>query len=259
MEPIVSMSLLAPDEPAPVIAERTNGQSPILLTVDHADRRIPQALDRLGLDPAALERHIAYDIGILAVSRRISEALDAPLIAQIYSRLVIDCNRQPGGLESIPEVSDHTTIPGNVGITQAERKAREDALFQPYHDAIRAHIAKRQAAGRPPIYVAMHSFTPHMNGFDRPWQVGLLSHEDRALAELVLAQLRRDRKLFVGDNEPYAVHPDNDFGLMAHGHGGGLRHVGFEIRQDLIADDAGQQQWAARMIDVLGRVIERFG
>lgn len=259
MEAIVSMSLLAPDEPAPVVVERSNGTSPLLLTVDHGDRRIPRALDQLGLDPAALERHIAYDIGILAVSRQVSQALDAPLIAQTYSRLVIDCNRQPGVPDSIPEVSDHTTVPGNLAVASQARTARETELFHPYHRTIRAHIAERQAAGRPPIYVAMHSFTPHMNGFDRPWQIGLLTHDDRELAEPILSYLRRDPDLVVGDNEPYAVHPDNDFGLMEHGRGGGLKHVGFEIRQDLIADAAGQTEWAERMTGLLAMVSERFG
>jgi predicted N-formylglutamate amidohydrolase len=124
-------SLLAPDEPAPVLLERAGSDSPFLLVADHGDRRFPRATGSLGLPPAELERHIAYDIGILPVARGLAEMLDAPLVAQTYSRLLIDCNRPPHVPQSIPEISETTSIPGNRGLSDRDRQLRIEALFRP--------------------------------------------------------------------------------------------------------------------------------
>ena len=243
------MNLLDPRDPEPVIKENLNGNSSFVLSVDHAGRDVPAALGRLGVSDADFERHIAWDIGILETSRRLSAHLDAPLIGQRYSRLVIDCNRQLGVSASIPEISDETPIPGNRGITAAQRKAREDEIFHPYHRQTEELLQARRE--RTTLYVAMHSFTPHMAGYDRPWHVGLLTYQDRRLAVPILTALNAMEHLTVGDNDPYAVSPTEDYGLMVHGHHRGLLHVGFEIRQDLIAHEEGQIEWAERLATVL--------
>ena len=243
------MPLLQSSDPSPVLTRNLDRPSPFLLTVDHADRVVPEALGDLGVAADDWERHIAYDIGILEVSLQIAERLQAPLIAQRYSRLVIDCNRKPGVPTSIPEVSDGAAVPGNCHLSDAEREARRSEIFKPYHDQIETTLEARKLDKT--LFVAMHSFTPAMAGFKRPWHIGLLTHEDRRLAVPILTALNAVEHLTVGDNDPYAVCPLNDYGLMIHGASRGLLHVGFEIRQDLIADAAGQEEWAGRIATVL--------
>jgi predicted N-formylglutamate amidohydrolase len=119
-DPSGGVRLLGADEPPPFLAERRQGRSNFLITVDHASSRIPRSLRDLGLPPSELKRHIAWDIGALAVARQVSAALDAPLVAQNYSRLVIDCNRDPKVDSSIPKLSESTEIPGNLRLSAAE-------------------------------------------------------------------------------------------------------------------------------------------
>ena len=113
--------LLAADEPAPVTVHNENGRSPFLIVADHAGNAMPRALGRLGISEAECERHIAWDIGIAAVCRLVADALDATLVQQNYSRLVIDCNRPPGSETSIPEISELTPIPGNIGLRESQQ------------------------------------------------------------------------------------------------------------------------------------------
>jgi predicted N-formylglutamate amidohydrolase len=252
------VSLLEPDEPAPVIVERAAGGSPFLLVCDHGDRRFPKATGSLGVAAADLERHIAYDIGILPVARAVAEALDAPLIAQTYSRLLIDCNRPTHVPQSIPAISEQTEIPGNQGLAEADRQARIDALFRPYHGAIAALLEARARERRPTVLIAMHSFTPVYMGASRPWHVGLLYNRDGRLARPLLELLGRDAALHLGDQLPYAVDDEHDYTLPVHGERRGLLHVGIEIRQDLIAESAGQQQWTERIGAVLQDLLEHL-
>ena len=161
--------LLAADEPAPATLGNENGASPFLFVVDHAGKLIPRALGDLGVSEAERGRHIAWDIGIAAVAGLVADALDAALIAQTYSRLVIDCNRTPGSETSIPTISELTPIPGNVGLSASRKNgARVRDIFQPYHDAIDAALDARHNAGRATALIAMHSFTPVFKGAARP-------------------------------------------------------------------------------------------
>ena len=248
-------SLLAPDEPPPVVVERAEGGSPLVLVADHAGRRFPRATGTLGLAPDELERHIAYDIGIAPVAREVARALDAPLVAQTYSRLVIDCNRPTHVPSSIPEVSETTEIPGNRDLPATARAARIEALFRPYHDAIAAILDARARRGQPTALIAMHSFTPVYMGASRPWQLGLLYNRDARLARRVLDLLARDGTLTVGDNLPYKVDDQTDYTLPVHGEQRGLPHLGLEIRQDLIAEAAGQEHWTPRVEQLLRQLL----
>jgi len=171
-------ALLASDEPSPVTIHNAGGISPLLLVADHAGNRIPRALGDLGVSDAERARHIGWDIGIAGVSRRLADALDAVLIQQNYSRLVIDCNRPPGVPSSMPEISELTAIPGNVGLSEANKSARVTEIFRPYHDAIEAELNRRLQDDRPVALVAMHSFTPVYKGFVRPWHAGVLYNRD---------------------------------------------------------------------------------
>jgi predicted N-formylglutamate amidohydrolase len=243
--------LLAPDDQPAVRVLRPDGRSDFLLTADHAGRAIPRRLGTLGLAESELTRHIAWDIGIAGVTERLAEALDATAVLQNYSRLVIDCNRQPGLDSSIPTVSELTAIPGNEHLSPAEREMRQQEIFVPYHERIAALLDARRAAGRNTVLIAMHSFTPVFKGVTREVKVGVLYNRDARLAHIMLDLLRREGDLAVGDNQPYAVGDLSDYTVPVHAEKRGLPHVELEIRQDLIADAAGQAAWAARLARLL--------
>jgi predicted N-formylglutamate amidohydrolase len=243
--------LLDPDEPPPYLEERPGGRSNFVIVVDHASAYIPRRLDHLGVSAQELERHIAWDIGALVVARRVSAALDAPLLAQNYSRLVIDCNRDPNVATSICPVSEHTAIPGNVNLSAEEAELRRTEIFEPYHDRIRALLDERQKARRPTILVAQHSMTHIYKGNSRPMHAAVLYNRDHTFAHLVLEALRREPGLVIGDNEPYFVSDDTDYTIPVHGEARKLPHVEIEIRQDLITHEAGQAEWAARIVRTL--------
>jgi predicted N-formylglutamate amidohydrolase len=241
--------LLTDQDPPPVRVLRETAASDLLLTADHAGRVIPQALGDLGISEAERQRHIAWDIGIAAVTERLSALLDATAVLQTYSRLVIDCNRDPAWPSAMPEVSEYTKIPGNGGLTDAARQARIAEIFTPYHDRIRALLDAR--AHRRTVLVAMHSFTPSFKGESRAMQVGMLYNKDARLARILLDLLRQEGDLTIGDNAPYAVTEDSDYSIPTHGEKRGLPHIEIEIRQDLIAAPDGQQAWASRFARLL--------
>jgi len=251
-------SLLAPDEPDPVRLLNTGGKSDFVLIADHAGREIPRALGRLGVPESELLRHIAWDIGIAGVTERLAQALDAVAVLQRYSRLVIDCNRDPSSPTSIPEISEHTPIPGNTGLSPEQRQARVDAVFRPYHARIAALLDARAAEHRRSVLVAMHSFTPVFKGESRCMQVGVLYHRDAKLANIMLDLLRAEGDLAVGDNAPYAITDASDYAVPVHGEARGLPHVELEIRQDLIASADGQAAWAARLARLLPLAEQRM-
>jgi predicted N-formylglutamate amidohydrolase len=248
-EPITR--LLEADEPEPVEILRAHGSSDFFFTADHAGRHIPRRLGRLGLTEAELSRHIAWDIGIMGVARLLSATLDATAVLQRYSRLVIDCNRDPAVASSIPEVSEHTIIPGNRGLSAAEAASRRAAVFDPYHWVIADLLDSRQRQGRRTVLVALHSFTPVFKGEARPMHVGILYNRDDRLARILLDLLSRDAELVVGDNAPYRVSDITDYGIPVHGERRGLPHVEVEIRQDLIETETGQGEWSARLAGAL--------
>jgi predicted N-formylglutamate amidohydrolase len=245
---------LAPDELAPVLELNVASASPFLFTSDHYGRAIPRLLGDLGLPASELTRHIAWDIGIAGVAERIAKAMNAHLIAQRYSRLVIDCNRPPEAVSSIPLISEATTIPGNDGLTHEAKARRRELFFDPYHQRIDAAIDARLAAGHPTVLVSLHSFTPVYAGIQRPWHIGTLYQHDRTLPPLLLQHLRAEGDLVVGDNEPYAVSDATDYTIPVHGEQRGLMNTGIEIRQDLITDESGQIEWAERLARIFAEI-----
>jgi predicted N-formylglutamate amidohydrolase len=244
-------SLLDSDAPSPVRVLRPDGISDFLLTADHAGRMIPRRLGTLGLPAHELDRHIAWDIGISAVTEHLSLALDATAVLQAYSRLVVDCNRAPGVESFIPIISEATEIPGNRNLSPTARAWRQRAIFDPYHTAIRALLDARQAAGRRSVVVAMHSFTPVYRGEARAMHVGVLYNRDARLASILIDLLCQESGLVVGDNAPYRVSDLTDYTVPVHAERRGLMHVEIEIRQDLIAGPAGQAEWGARLARLL--------
>jgi len=248
---VSSQTLLAPDEPPPFIEVGRQGRSNFVIVVDHASSRIPRRLQNLGLPESELQRHIAWDIGALGVARQTAAALDGVLVAQNYSRLVIDCNRDPAVASSIPRVSESSEIPGNAALSEADIAARRVEIFDPYHNHLRALLDERAAAGRSTILVAQHTMTNIYHGVRREMHAAVLYNRDRRFAGLVLERLRREKELLVTDNEPYFVSDATDYTIPRHGEARGLPHVEIEIRQDLVSDEAGQTEWAHRITRAL--------
>ncbi len=242
--------LLTADEPPAVTETRRDGRSDFVILVDHASRRIPKSLRALGLPESELIRHIAWDIGALGVAERVSEALDATLVAQNYSRLVIDCNRDPVAESSIPVIGELTPVPGNQGLSPDQRQARIDGIFTPYHDHIAALLDERERQGRRSIIIAQHTMTDCFKGQRREMQGAVLYNRDPRFARPFREALAAGG-LTIADNQPYAMTDDSDFTLPLHGEKRGLPHVGIEIRQDLVTDEAGQAEWAERVVAAL--------
>ena len=227
--------LLAADEPPPFTVDNEAGTSPLLIVADHAGKQFPRRLEQLGVSDAECERHIAWDIGIGAVCRLLGQALDAVVIRQNYSRLVIDCNRTPGSETSIADLSESTAVPGNIGLSERDKLARVREIFQPYHDRIADELDRRRKAGRSTALISVHSFTPVYETVTRPWHVGVLYNRDRRFAQILMELLHREDGLAVGDNEPYSVTDASDYTIPVHGEQRDLHHVAIEIRQDPVS------------------------
>jgi predicted N-formylglutamate amidohydrolase len=240
-------ALLDQDEPAPVATINAGGGSPFLLVGDHAGNAVPRKLNALGLPAEVQERHICWDIGVRGLGEMLAARLDATFVHQHYSRLVIDCNRDPASTEAMPDMSDGTHIPGNGGLSAIDRQRRVDGIHAPYHARIAAIISGRVREHRPTILIALHSFTPVMGGARRPWDVGVLQSEgETSFAQALLRVLRRQANVTVGDNEPYRM-DSTDYTVPHHAFPAGLPYVELEVRQDLIADAEGQRVWAERL------------
>jgi predicted N-formylglutamate amidohydrolase len=250
-----STDLLAAGDPAPVIVQNPGADSPYLLVCDHAGRAVPRALGDLGLPPAEFERHIAWDLGALALSRLLADKLGATLIAQPYSRLVIDCNRDPVRPDAFVTISDGTRVPANLELDARGRQARVRAIHAPYHQAISGELDARAARPEPAALILVHSFTPVMRGHARPWEVGVL-HQGNALSLRALDWLRAESGLTVGDNEPYAMDAV-DYTAPVHAQRRGLEYLELETRQDLLASAEGQARFAELYRRLLAAVEQR--
>ena len=247
-------TLLTPDDLPPFTVENEGARSPILLICDHAGREIPQKLGRLGVAEAEFDRHIAWDIGAGALSSHLSARLDAVAIRQTYSRLVIDCNRPPDSPELIVTRSDGTEVPGNLGLTPEQVEQRMAEIHRPYHDRIADVLAARVATGRRHVMILLHSFTPRMRGFDRPWRYGVLHLGDSALSTAMLTRLKAELGDEAGDNEPYAM-DGTDYTAPRHSRESGFDYLELEVRQDLIADEAGQTAVANWLAPIFQSVV----
>jgi predicted N-formylglutamate amidohydrolase len=188
----------------------------------------------------------------------VADALDATLVQQNYSRLVIDCNRTPGSETSILEISELTPVPGNMGLSEGQKAARVREIFRPYHDRIERELDRRRQADRPVALIAMHSFTPVSVGVGRPWHAGVLYNRDPRFAHLLMALLKREDGLVVGDNEPYSVTDASDYTIPVHGERRGLHHAAIEIRQDLDRRRQGTASVGALLARLLPRAYQEL-
>lgn len=220
-----------------------DGDPRFLFLCDHASNALPERYGTLGLSEAELERHIAWDIGAGDVVRHLSATFEAPAILALYSRLVIDLNREPLDPTLVMQISDGAIIPGNRSVSADERQYRLKHFFEPYHLAITAEIDRALASNQVPLLVSVHSFTPTWKTFQRPWHIGLLWDRDNRAVKPLKAALERHANLVVGDNQPYSGELKGDC-LYTHGTLRGLPHILVEIRQDLIETAEGAAKWA---------------
>ena len=238
--------------PPPLELVNESGPSNLLLLCEHASNFIPPEYNGLGLAPAELERHIAWDIGAAAVTRKLSALLDAPAFLGTYSRLLIDLNRPLHVPSSIVSRSEATDIPGNISLSPEERGRRAARVFEPFHQAVESHLARLENRGCRPVIVAIHSFTPTYDGISRPWHAGIIYDKAKTLGETTLKRLRgSDDQLIVDANVPYSVTPEDYYGLLVYGDHVGNPAILIEIRQDLLAQAQQQQAWAERLAAAL--------
>ncbi len=233
---------------APVRTVNADGKGPFAIVVDHASNRIPPRWGDLGLGPSDRIRHIAWDPGALAVSLKLSDLLDAPLVHSTVSRLVIDCNRDLDAPDLVPTISESTEIPGNAGLDAEDLRWRIATAHAPFHGAIDQVLDARRAAGLETILVCMHSFTPVYKGRQRPWPIGLIHARDqRYTAALREALAAEAPELNIGWNEPYSALSGVTYTLEHHGDGRGLDATMIEIRHDEILEPNGVALWADRL------------
>jgi predicted N-formylglutamate amidohydrolase len=229
----------------------------MVLIADHARRDLPDEYGSLGLPAAEFDRHIAYDIGVEAVMRHLAAMLGVPGILATYSRLLIDPNRGEDDPTLIRQLYDGTIVPGNYPMSGMEREKRLDRFYRPYHDAVSALVKSvATESGKAPFVVSIHSFTPSMQGISRPWHAGILWDRDDRAARPLIDMLSAEKGLVVGDNEPYdgALRGDT---MFRHAIVNGYAHALIEIRQDLIADEKGVEEWAARLAPMLEAIHAR--
>lgn len=203
------------------------------------------------MPPEAFGLHIASDMGAGSVTRLLSERLDAPAVLCGYSRLLVDCNRHISDPTAFREISDGHVVPGNRSLSQKDKQKRVDEVRTPYHRAIDNVLAARQQGDHVPGLVSIHSFTPRMDGFERPWHVGILWDLDPRLAVPLLGSLNALPGLCVGDNEPYSGRHPADFTVDHHGEQAGRACVSVEVRQDLVATEEGAALWATHLAEPL--------
>lgn len=251
-----SHSLIAEHEPAIVMVDNLSGSVPVLVTCDHASNYIPESLTNLGLDNNDLNRHIAYDIGALNLSRVLADKLNAPLIHSGYSRLVVDLNRHLDDPGSIPIVSEGTEIPGNHPLTQSQRQIRIDELFWPYHHKFSMTLDDFQSMGVYPVILAIHTFTRVYHGLERPWHAGVMWDTDDRMAVPFIHNLRQQADLIIGDNRPYTALDPLGYAFDVHARGRGLPHLFIEIRQDLVSDEVGVMRWATILYQAVKPLLE---
>ena len=249
-------ALLSETEGDCVAVERAGGESPVVIVCEHASRTLPASLGDLGLSGEALASHIAWDPGALAVARHLSADLDAALVHQRFSRLAYDCNRPPESPGAMPEVSEIYSIPGNRGLSASQRQARTEALYIPFHDAIRRLLDERKAQGRQSVVVTIHSFTPIYMGKPRAVELGILHDADARFADRMLAAADRMPAYRTQRNQPYGPEDGVTHTLRLHAIANGLLNVMIEVRNDLIVDDAGQGVMAGYLSGLIRSSLE---
>ena len=225
----------------------------LIIISDHARNTLPPEYKNLGLPDSEFERHIAYDIGAEALTLQLAKKLNVPAVYSKFSRLLIDPNRGTDDPTLIMKISDGALVPGNINIDEKEKQKRIDQFYQPYHDAIEHTIDQAIAQGHRPKIFSIHSFTPSWKGVARPWHVGILWEKDDRFARPLIDRLAADKSLIVGENEPYSGGVEGE-SVDKHARAKGLQTALIEVRQDLISDKSGVDEWAERLAQILSQI-----
>ena len=235
---------------AAVSVDNRDGAGSFVLVCDHASNSMPREFGGLGLGTADLGRHIAFDPGALGVAQRMAGNLDAPLVRSNASRLLIDCNRPLDAPDLIAEMSEIYEVPGNKGLTIAQKAERIERFYHPFHSAIEAVVLPRLKFGMVPGFIAVHSFNPIYRGVMRPWEIGIIHDADSGWALGMVELIRAETGFNVGVNQPYSPKDRVYFTLERHARSRGLPAVMIEVRNDEIATEQQQAMWG----DLLSRV-----
>lgn len=253
---ITSAPLVDPEVDPPIF-EVINADSdyPVVLVCEHAGREIPAKLNNLGLPDEVLTRHIAWDIGAAAVTRKMAQLLRAPAVLQAYSRLVIDCNRPTDQPTSIPVISDGVTVTANQQMSTSERQQRISEIFNPFQDRVKHLLDHKKRSAT----FAIHSFTPIMDGVSRPWDIGFLFRNDAETSHWLANYFANQHKdIIIGMNQPYQITNDSDWFVPQHGEKRRLAHSLIEIRNDHIIERNGQSRWALMLSETISKYIQEI-
>ena len=254
----MGLSQVRPNDWYPVRVTNPDGRGPCVILCDHASNHVPEGYGTLGLEPADLTKHIAWDPGALEVSQVMSALLDAPLVESCVSRLVIDCNRPLDAPDLVPSLSEVTTIPANVDLSEAEKRHRIALSHLPYHAAIEELARHRKGKDLPdPVYVAVHSYTPIYRGIARPWEIGIIHDDDQRIAAPLIAGLQALDRFCVGVNEPYSPADRVYYTLERHASAHGLPAVMIEIRNDLIKTAQEHKAWGETLSSLLREIVKQ--
>lgn len=236
--------LLTDADPDPIDFFNPDGDADVLLVCEHAGQHVPEKLYGLQLSNSDMDKHIGWDIGAAAVTKKMSKLLNAPAILQRYSRLVIDCNRPPEAPDAMPEVADNVPIPGNQNLHPAARRQRVDEIFWPFHHVVEEAIQSKRYR----LVLSIHSFTPQLGDEARPWPLAFLFRGDAATPTKLASFIRESQPdLPIGMNEPYQIDDESDWFVPHHGEKNNIPHSLIEIRNDQIETENGQQLWAAQL------------
>lgn len=253
MPSLAADTLLKSTDPAPVEILNPDSRADVFLLCEHAGRSIPDALGTLGVSEDVRNSHCGWDVGAEGCARRVADLLQAPLVIQRYSRLVIDCNRPPLGTGSIPVVADGADIPGNREADPVQQRLRVAEIFEPFDQAVveTLDMSPRRAA------FSIHSFTPRMDRYNRPWHAGFVSRRDLATANTLMSHIARAQPDFeLAINQPYQIDQETDWFIPQHAEPRGLRHCLIEIRNDQIRDDADADLWAGLLANAISSTME---
>jgi predicted N-formylglutamate amidohydrolase len=251
--------LIGPGDPPPFMTYNDHGEAPVLLVADHASPFFPAAMNQLGLADWVLERHVAWDIGSDLLTRFLADELDAQAVLAGFSRLIVDPNRKLDDPTAFIEISDGIAIPGNLDLDEHQKALRVESFFQPYHDTISRKVDAFAERGIVPAFISVHTCTPVFDRVVRPWHIGIMWDRDPRIAIPLIEGLSRMDGICIGDNEPYSGRHPHDFTIDHHAEPAGLPHVGIEVRQDLVDDEAGARQWAAILARGLAEVLADSG
>ena len=249
--------LIGPGDPPPFMTYNDHGRAPVLIVADHASPFFPAAMNQLGLADWVLEQHVAWDVGSDQLTRFLADELDVQAVLAGFSRLIVDPNRKLDDPTAFIEVSDGIAIPGNLELDEEQKALRVQSFFRPYHDAITARLERFEARDIVPALISVHTCTPVFDRIVRPWHVGVMWDCDPRIPVPLMERLSRMDGVCIGDNEPYSGRHPHDFTIDYHAEPAGLPHVGIEVRQDLVSEEAGARHWAAVLAEALRPILAR--